>query len=588
MEAQLEEQARRRASPSHQSAAARWRNIERLISEELQRIAESYRSDAEVARAEGAVADSAMSGLVGANAGTNQTLVQLRELERESDTYQAISIRRSCSAIRRRCSSSRFPVTRGAGDHRGDAAARASYPKRSLILALSLVHRARWSARGLGALREYRDRVFRIAADVRDDLGLEFLGLLQAVDATGDGQGRRPSLQDLPGEIADRQRAAALFDRPSAVAVHRDAALGQGRGRSGAWRPQRSKVIGVISALPNEGKSTVAKNFASLLAHLGARAVLIDGDLRNPGLTLAIARHAEVGLLEVDPRRAVRCASCRCSSRDSGLVVSARRHQEAHAASERTPRLAGHARAVVAELGTASITSSSICRRSGRSSTCAPRRSCSTPSCSWSNGDARRARWSQKSCSRTRRCTNKCVGVDLQQGRSRTGQSLRKLWIKGLLLLCRYSDYYHTGTRLARRRRAAAARPRSAAAFLASAMLAVLGARRRRPLGALAGAVVRPTPTSWISPLRSKARRSPDADYLARFVAADGSRPRLVATAADALTRARLTVNLAVRRRDPAADAPLQQVAEAERHRAPPCIGSPATRSMATPGCATR
>ena len=29
-----------------------------------------------------------MSGLVGASAGTNQTMVQLRELERESETYR--------------------------------------------------------------------------------------------------------------------------------------------------------------------------------------------------------------------------------------------------------------------------------------------------------------------------------------------------------------------------------------------------------------------------------------------------------------------------------------------------------------------
>jgi succinoglycan biosynthesis transport protein ExoP len=59
-----------------------------------------------------------------------------------------------------------------------------------------------------------------------------------------------------------------------------------------------TKIVGIISVLPNEGKSTVSKNFASLVAHLGMRTLLIDADLRNPGLTRILAPRAEKGLLE--------------------------------------------------------------------------------------------------------------------------------------------------------------------------------------------------------------------------------------------------------------------------------------------------
>jgi succinoglycan biosynthesis transport protein ExoP len=58
------------------------------------------------------------------------------------------------------------------------------------------------------------------------------------------------------------------------------------------------KVIGVVSILPHEGKSTVAKNLGSLLAHQGARTALIDADLRNPGLTRSVAPDADAGLLQ--------------------------------------------------------------------------------------------------------------------------------------------------------------------------------------------------------------------------------------------------------------------------------------------------
>ena len=60
-----------------------------------------------------------------------------------------------------------------------------------------------------------------------------------------------------------------------------------------------SKVIGLTSTLPGEGKSTVSSNLSELIAHAGKRVVLLDCDLRNPSLTRALARGARSGLLEV-------------------------------------------------------------------------------------------------------------------------------------------------------------------------------------------------------------------------------------------------------------------------------------------------
>ncbi len=57
-------------------------------------------------------------------------------------------------------------------------------------------------------------------------------------------------------------------------------------------------MIGIVSVLPGEGKSTIAVNFAQALAG-SARVLLIDADLRNPGATRALGQHADEGLLEV-------------------------------------------------------------------------------------------------------------------------------------------------------------------------------------------------------------------------------------------------------------------------------------------------
>jgi succinoglycan biosynthesis transport protein ExoP len=60
-----------------------------------------------------------------------------------------------------------------------------------------------------------------------------------------------------------------------------------------------NRTVGITSTLPNEGKSTVSANLARLIAHAGGRAILIDGDLRNPSLTQALAPEADGGLIEV-------------------------------------------------------------------------------------------------------------------------------------------------------------------------------------------------------------------------------------------------------------------------------------------------
>jgi len=60
-----------------------------------------------------------------------------------------------------------------------------------------------------------------------------------------------------------------------------------------------NKVIGLTSSLPNEGKSTIASNFASMIAHAGAKVILVDADLRNPSLSRKLAPGAAAGLVDV-------------------------------------------------------------------------------------------------------------------------------------------------------------------------------------------------------------------------------------------------------------------------------------------------
>lgn len=56
------------------------------------------------------------------------------------------------------------------------------------------------------------------------------------------------------------------------------------------------RIIGVTSAQPSEGKSTVALNLAFSIAELGKRVLLIDADMRRPSINLKVGITLAPGL----------------------------------------------------------------------------------------------------------------------------------------------------------------------------------------------------------------------------------------------------------------------------------------------------
>jgi capsular exopolysaccharide synthesis family protein len=128
-------------------------------------------------------------------------------------------------------------------------------------------------ALGLVLAIDYLDDTVKTPEDITRRLKLPFLGLVPAVKGNN-----HPLLsQEVPHEFGEAFRAL----RTSLVFS------------SGT---EGTRVIGLTSAQPLEGKTTTACNMAIALAYGGSRVLLIDADMRRPSVSRTLGIENNIGL----------------------------------------------------------------------------------------------------------------------------------------------------------------------------------------------------------------------------------------------------------------------------------------------------
>jgi len=264
----------------------------RLMFEELSRIAQSYQSSNQVALSRQKSIEQQVVAAMGVSATANDAQVQLRELERESETYKNLYqtfLQRYQESIQQQS----FPVTEARIITNPAVAEKPSAPKKPLVLAVACLAGMLLGA-GVAGLREFRDRFYRTGDQVSGTLGLEFLGSVPLANATPLAT---PNALELPPQSVMKANSVSTYvlDHPLSAFAEtlRSAKMAIDVSTPGG----KGKVVGIVSALPGEGKSSISVNLGELLAQ-GSRVLLIDADLRNPGATRQLGRHAERGILE--------------------------------------------------------------------------------------------------------------------------------------------------------------------------------------------------------------------------------------------------------------------------------------------------
>jgi polysaccharide biosynthesis transport protein len=279
-----------RYGSDHQAARnlrAEMAALQRAIWDEVSRIAESYKSELQITKTQEDSIERRMNEVFQQSASTRQKQVRLRELETAANTYRNI-YETFLSRFTQSVQQQSFPSTEARVVTFASAPSAPSSPKTRLTLALALV-----CGLGLGIVaafaREQMNRKIHTRAQIESLLGTTCLAVLPAFEAKRPALGRRGASKDSTalrqiGEVAPFSATAeALRYIKVAIDLH----------------PGGGKVVGIVSALPGEGKTTVAAGFAAFVAKSGARTLLVDGDLRNPSMSSILGYARAPGLLDL-------------------------------------------------------------------------------------------------------------------------------------------------------------------------------------------------------------------------------------------------------------------------------------------------
>jgi polysaccharide biosynthesis transport protein len=286
------------------------RDVRRSIGDELGRIEENLKSEYEISKKREEEFDKSQAKLISQSTETNQALVTYFSLDAAAKSYRRLYdnfLQRHTESIQQQT----FPVSEAR--QISSASVNKTGPKTSLIAMATIVGGVMFGG-GLAAFREIMDRKFRTREQVQSVLATECLAMVPLLADNSKkrifSKPRRPlALEQSRQEsfdITDRVGERSIGITPkimqtiiNAPACEYAEAIRAIKLTIDMNNQANSKIIGLTSSLPSEGKSTLAVAMSTLIAQSGARVILVDCDVRHSSISRLLAPDASTGLLDV-------------------------------------------------------------------------------------------------------------------------------------------------------------------------------------------------------------------------------------------------------------------------------------------------
>jgi exopolysaccharide transport family protein len=282
-------------------------NLGQQIQEEVARIIASARTEFEMAKSREESLSSSLDELTAKATLSHQKSVRLRELEREATANRAL-----LEAFLARAKETAAQLSMQMPDSRILAAAvpplAPAYPQKGLLIGLGF-----FGSLGMGIflalIRGMLSEGVHRAGELQTAFGLQPLATIPLVESAASRAPARLDAAALKAStklarlqpdtaLAETRHLANLVIRePNSLFAESIQSLRLALRHIASDRDM--KAILITSALPGEGKSTIAVNLARAAALCGDRVLLIDADLRRPSVASNLGFAPAPGLADV-------------------------------------------------------------------------------------------------------------------------------------------------------------------------------------------------------------------------------------------------------------------------------------------------
>jgi succinoglycan biosynthesis transport protein ExoP len=274
--------------------------VKRSIADEMRKIAESYKSDYEIARTRELSLKNSLANAVTESQIIGPARAQLKELASNAEAARTLYdtfLQRYMETVQQQDT---VPISETRMISPANPPLRKSSPKGMLTLLLALTGGGVLSF-AFAYLREASDGVLRTSDQVESTLRVNCLAMAPALKiASSRPHGQRVAPAGAVGESKGSPTEVDFLryvvDSPFSRYAEAIRSVKIAADLNGALKSH--KVIGMTSTLPNEGKSTISANLAHLIADAGGNVILVDADLRSPSLSRWFASDAP-GLIDV-------------------------------------------------------------------------------------------------------------------------------------------------------------------------------------------------------------------------------------------------------------------------------------------------